>query len=108
MARELNRGEIWLYRFKPPDKRRPVLIISRQAAIRFLRTVVVAPVTSTIHGSPAEVEVGFDEALKHRSAVNLDHMQTVDKSLLRQFVGTLDAATMRKVCRAVAIATGCG
>ena len=108
MARELNRGEIWLYTFKPPDKRRPVLIISRQAAIRYLRTVVVAPVTSTIHGSPAEVEVGFDEGLKHRSAVNLDHIQTVDKSLLRQFVGTLDAATMRKVCRAVVIATGCG
>ena len=92
--------------FKPPDKRRPVLIISRQAAIRFLRTVVVAPVTSTIHGSPAEVEVGFDEGLKHRSAVNLDHMQTVDRSLLHQFVGTVDAASMRKVCRAVA--TGCG
>ncbi len=107
MARELNRGEIWLYTFKAPDKRRPVLIISRQAAIRFLRTVVVAPVTSTIHGSPAEVEVGFDEGLKHRSAVNLDHIQTVDKSLLRQFVGTLDAAAMRKVCRAVAVATGC-
>ena len=106
MARELNRGEIWLYTFKPPDKRRPVLIISRQAAIRFLRTVVVAPVTSTMHGSPAEVEVGFDEGLKHRSAVNLDHIQTVDKSLLRQFVGTLDASTMRKVCRAVAVATG--
>ena len=108
MARELNRGEIWLYTFKPPDKRRPVLIISRQAAIRFLRTVMVAPVTSTIHGSPADVEVGFDEGLKHRSAVNLDHIQTVDRSLLHQFVGTLDAATMRKVCRAVAIATGCG
>ena len=107
MARELNRGEIWLYTFKPPDKRRPVLIISRQAAIRFLRTVVVAPVTSTIYGSPAEVEVGFDEGLKHRSAVNLDHLQTVDKSLLRHFVGTVDAATMRKVCRAVAVATGC-
>jgi len=108
VAGELNRGEIWLYTFKPPDKRRPVLIISRQAAIRFLRTVVVAPVTSTIHGSPAEVEVGFDEGLKHRSAVNLDHIQTVDRSLLRQFVGTVDAGTMRKVCRAVAVATGCG
>lgn len=108
MARELNRGEIWLFTFKSPDKRRPVLIISRQAAIRFLRTVVVAPVTSTIHGSPAEVEVGFDEGLKHRSAVNLDHIQTVDRSLLRQFVGTVGAGTMRKVCRAVAVATGCG
>ena len=39
-------GEIWLYTSRPPDKRRPVLIISRQAAIRFLRRVVVAPVSS--------------------------------------------------------------
>ena len=107
MARELKRGEIWLYTFKPPDKRRPVLIISRQAAIRFLRRVVVAPVTSTIHGSPAEVMVGVAEGLKHPSAVNLDHVQTVEQSLLHQFIGTVDAATMRRVCRALAVATGC-
>ena len=107
MARELKRGEIWLYIFKAPDKRRPVLIISRQAALRFLRTALVAPVTSTIHGSPAEVPVGVAEGLKHPSAVNLDHVQTVEQSLLHQFIGTVDADTMRRVCRAMAVATGC-
>ena len=107
MARELKRGEIWLYTFKAPDKRRPVLIISRQAALRFLRTVLIAPVTSTIHGSPAEVLVGVAEGLKHPSAVNLDHVQTVEQSLLHQFIGTVDADTMRRVCRALAVATGC-
>ena len=107
MARELKRGEIWLYTFKAPDKRRPVLIISRQAALRFLRTALVAPVSSTIHGSPAEVPVGGAEGLKHPSAVNLDHVQTVEQSLLRQFIGTVDADTMRRVCRALAVATGC-
>ena len=107
MAGELKRGEIWLYIFKAPDKRRPVLIISRQAALRFLRTALVAPVTSTIHGSPAEVPVGVAEGLKHPSAVNLDHVQTVEQSLLHQFIGTVDADTMRRVCRAMAVATGC-
>ena len=113
MARELNRGEIWLYAFKAPetfkapDKRRPVLIISRQEVIQLLRTVIVAPITSTIHGSPAEVMVGVDEGLKHPSAVNLDHVQTVDKSRLRQFIGRVDAGTMGQVCRAIACATGC-
>ncbi|MCY4376985.1 MAG: type II toxin-antitoxin system PemK/MazF family toxin [Spirochaetaceae bacterium] len=107
MARELKRGEIWLYAFKAPDKRRPVLIISRQAALRFLRTALIAPVTSTIHGSPAEVLVGVAEGLKHPSAVNLDHVQTVEQSLLHQFIGTVDADTMRRVCRALAVATGC-
>ena len=107
MARELKRGEIWLYTFKDPDKRRPVLIISRQAALRFLRTALIAPVTSTIHGSPAEVLIGVAEGLKHPSAVNLDHVQTVEQSLLHQFIGTVDADTMRRVCRALAVATGC-
>lgn len=107
MARKLKRGEIWLYTFKAPDKRRPVLIISRPAALRFLRTALVAPVTSTIHGSPAEVLVGVAEGLKHPSAVNLDHVQTVEQSLLHQFIGTVDADTMRRVCRALALATGC-
>ena len=107
MARELKHGEIWLYTFKSPDKRRPVLIISRSAALRFLRTALVAPVTSTIHGSPAEVMVGIAEGLKHPSAVNLDHIHTVEQSHLHQFIGTVDAATMRDVCRAVAVATGC-
>ena len=104
---DLNRGEIWLYDFKRPDKRRPVLILTRQEVIPLLRTVMVAPITSTIRGAPSEVLVGVDHGLKHDSAVNLDHVQTVEQSRLRQFVGTLDRAKITAVCRALAIATGC-
>ena len=107
MAGELNRGEIWMYRFKSPDKQRPVVIISRQEVIPLLRTVLVAPVTSTIHGSPAEVTVGIDEGLKRDSAANLDQVQTVDKARLRRFVGRLTEGKMRQVCGALARATGC-
>jgi mRNA interferase MazF len=107
MAREVNRGEIWQYRFKSPDKRRPVLVLSRQEVIPLLHTVMVAPVTSTRRGAPGEVAVGVSEGLKHESAVNLDHVQTVERGRLVSFVGTLDAAQMRQVCRALAIATGC-
>jgi mRNA interferase MazF len=59
----VNRGEIWFYRFKPPDKRRPVLIVSRQRAISLLHTVIAAPVTSSLRGLPSEVAVGVDEGL---------------------------------------------
>ena len=107
MAREVNRGEIWQYRFKSPDKRRPVLVLSRQEVISLLHTVMVAPVTSTRRGAPSEVAVGVDEGLKHESAVNLDHVQTVERARLVSFVGALSAARMRHVCRALAIATGC-
>ena len=107
MARSVNRGEIWLYRFTSPDKRRPVVVISRQDVIPLLHTVMVAPVTSTRRGAPSEVPVGAAEGLKHDSAINLDHVQTVERARLVSFVGSLDAARMRAVCRALAIATGC-
>lgn len=107
MARTVNRGEIWMYRFQAPDKRRPVLVLSRQEVIPLLHTVMVAPVTSTRRGAPSEVAVGVDEGLKHPSAVNLDHVQTVERSRLTAYVGTVSADTMNEVCRALAIAMGC-
>lgn len=107
VAREVNRGEIWSYRFSSPDKRRPVLVLSRQEVIGLLNTVMVAPVTSTIRGAPSEVLVDADEGLKHPSAVNLDHVQTVEKSRLTGFVGSLGPRKMSEVCRALAVAVGC-
>ena len=107
MARALNRGEIWQYRFRTPDKRRPVLVLSRQEVIPLLHTVMVAPITSTRRGAPSEVPVGVREGLKHESAVNLDHVQTVERARLVSFVGSLDAGQMRLVCRALGVATGC-
>lgn len=103
----LNRGEIWLYTFKPPDKRRPVLILTRQDALPFLNAVMVAPVTSSIRGLPSEVLIGVDEGLKGDSAVNLDHVQTVEKHLLRHYVGSLGEEKMTAVCDALRAATGC-
>lgn len=107
MATRVNRGEIWLYEFKPPDKRRPVLILSRPDAIRWLRTVLAAPITSQRRGSPAEVLLGIEEGLKTESAANLDHVQSVHKSRLSHFVGTVSSQKMTEVCHALAIATGC-
>jgi mRNA interferase MazF len=107
MAARVNRGEVWMYEFSPPDKRRPVLVLTRQDAIGLLRTVMVAPITSSIRGAPSEVVVGIDEGLKRDSAVNLDHVQTVDQALLRRYIGSFSAVKMAAVCRALIIATGC-
>lgn len=107
MARRVARGEVWTYVFRKPDKRRPVVVLSRPEAIAVLHTVMVAPVTSTIRGIPSEVVVGTDEGLKHDSAVNLDHVQTVEQSRLTRHVGALGPEKMRAVCRALGIATGC-
>jgi mRNA interferase MazF len=107
VAREVNRGEIWRYRFKAPDKNRPVLVLSRQEVIELLHTVIVAPVTSTIRGAPGEVPVGPREGLKRESAVNLDHVQTVERARLVGFIGHVGPEKMREVCRALAVAVGC-
>ena len=102
-----RRGEIWQYRFRVPDKRRPVVVLTRQEVLPLLRTAIVAPITSTIRGLPSEVIIGTDEGLEHDSAINLDHVQTVEQRSLHGFVGTLSEAKMRQVCRALALATGC-
>ena len=107
MAGGVNRGEIWMYTFKAPDKRRPVVVLGRQSAIAFMRTVIVAPITSTIHGIPSEVAVGVEDGLKQPSAIKLDHVQAVESSRLHTFVGSLSRNKMRDVCRALAVATGC-
>jgi mRNA interferase MazF len=58
-------------------------------------------------GAPSEVAVGTNEGLKHDSAVNLDHVQTVERSRLESYVGHLGPEKMREVCRALAVAVGC-
>ncbi len=107
MAGRVDRGEIWLYTFKKPDKRRPVLVLTRPEVIGLLNTVTVAPITSTIHGAPSEVIVGTEEGLKHDSAVNLDHVQTVSQRNLHSYLGRLSEDQLNQVCDALAIALGC-
>lgn len=102
-----RRGEIWLYTLKPPDKRRPVVVLTRPSVLPLLHTAMVAPVTSNIRGLPSEVPVGVGEGLKHDSVVNLDWVQTVEQRRLKQYVGSLDDRKMAQVCRALAVATGC-
>jgi len=104
----MNQGDVCWYTLRAPDKRRPVLVLSRQKAIDLLRTVLVAPITSSAHGAPSEIQVGIEEGLKHESVVNLDQVQTVDQKRLHHFVGTVGPEKMNAVCRALMIATGCG
>lgn len=96
-----------MYRFKAPDKQRPVLVLSRQVAIDHLNTVIVAPITSTIRGLPSEVLLGIDDGLKKPSAANLDHLLTVSQADLKKFISHLEGARMQQACRAAAIALGC-
>ena len=90
-----------------PDKRRPVLVLSRPSLLEVLHTATVVAISTTRRGAPTEVEVGVAEGLKKPSCVNLVNLFTVRQSQLRRHVGSLSAAKMRRVCRALAIASGC-
>ena len=107
MADRVNRGEIWLLDLPRPDKRRPVVVLTRPSLIRLLQTVTVAAITSTLRGSPTEVELGPAEGLKQTSCVNLCNLFTVRQRDLTMFVGTVSPEKMVEVCRALALANGC-
>ena len=102
----MNRGEIWYYEFKKPDKSRPVLILTRQEMISHLNTVTVVPVTRTIRGVPSELLLSQEEGLKERCAANLHHLNTVPKNQLKKFIGTLHPTKMEELKEALLFALG--
>lgn len=102
----MKRGEIRWYRFRAPDKRRPVVILTRDSVHDYLGEVTVAPITSTIRDIPSEVVVGPDDGVPRLCAINLDHVQTVAKDRLGGIVATLTAARMIEVRDALLFALG--
>lgn len=100
----MHRGEIRWYRFAPPDKRRPVLVLTRNAIIPSLGEVTVAPITTNERGIPSEVGLSAEDGLPRDCVVNCDHLQTVQKARLGATLASLPAGKMRDVSRAVRFA----
>ena len=101
------RGDLWWC--EPPDiGRRPVVVLSRDAAIPRMRRVLVAPCTTTIRGLASEVilEPG-DDPIGRRSAVNLDSVESVSVALLVERLGRLSRDRMREICAALEVAVDC-
>lgn len=102
------RGEVWWC--EPPEiGRRPVVVLSRDAAIPRLRRALVAPCTTTIRGLPSEVvlEPGSDP-VPRPCAVNLDSLESVSTALLVERLGRLPDGRMTQICEALAVAVACG
>jgi mRNA interferase MazF len=107
LAGRIERGEIRLLRFPPPDKERPVLILTRGSAIPYLSRVTVAPITSTIRGVPSEVALGPDDGMRQSCAANLHNLVTVDQQNLGRRLTRLTPRRMSQVCAALSFALGC-
>lgn len=85
----------------------PACILTRQAAIPVLRTVLVAPATRTVRGIPTEVALGPEDGMPRECALSLDNIASVPKSLLTERITRLGPVKLSELCRALAIATGC-
>ena len=103
----IARGEVRLYQFAAPDKKRLVLVLTRNSAIAYLSTVTVAPVTSTIRGVPSEVALNEEDGMKSSCAVNLHNAVTVSQQRMGKRVAQLSAARMNEVCTALRFSLGC-
>jgi mRNA interferase MazF len=100
-----SRGEVWWC--EDLDKRRPVVVLTRDAAIPVLRTITVAPVTSTVRNIPSQVHLDERDGLPRSCAVNLDGIVQVPAWSLTEQLARLDALRLRSVCQALHAALAC-
>ena len=91
----------------PNQKRRPVLVVSRDDVIPVLNNVVVAPVTSTIRDIPTCIPVGPDEGIDHDSVATFDNLAAVPKSVLTARLGGLGPGGRRRICDALQALANC-
>jgi mRNA interferase MazF len=102
----MQRGEVRWDTFAQPDKRRPVVILTRDAVLDYLGEVTVAPVTSTIRDIPSEVLLSPSDGMPRDCAINLDHMQTVSKGRVGALITTLSLEKMDALRHALLFALG--
>ena len=100
----MRRGEIRWYRFSQPEKKRPVLILTRNSVLEYLGEVTIAPVTSTVRDIPSEVFLSKADGMPLDCAVNCDHLQTVSKGKIGSLITSLSNIKMDDVGRAVCFA----
>lgn len=100
----MKHGEIRWYKFVSPDKKRPVLILTRDSVLGYLGEVTIAPVTTTVRNIPSEVFLSTADGMLQDCAVNCDHLQTVSKGKIGSLITSLPRTKMLEVARAIRFA----
>jgi mRNA interferase MazF len=104
----MKRGDIWWAKMPAPVGRRPVVLLSRNAAYAVRASITVAPVTRSVHGIPVGVPLGPGEGLPESCVVNLDSVLTIPKRSLERPIGSLPHQKMVEVDQALRFALGLG
>jgi mRNA interferase MazF len=100
----MKHAEIRWYKFTPPDKKRPVLILTRDSVLEYLGEVTIAPITTTVRDIPSEVFLSKSDGMPQDCAINCDHLQTVSKTKIGPLITSLPKAKMIDVGRAIRFA----
>ena len=100
----MKHGEIRWYKFIKPDKKRPVLILTRNSVIEYLNEITIAPITSTIRNIPSEVFLSKTDGMPRECAINCDHLQTVSQKKIGSIITSLPPKKLVDVGRAIRFA----
>jgi mRNA interferase MazF len=100
----MKRGEVWWAQQPDPIGRRPVVLLSRNEAYPVRNAVTVAQITTTVRHIPVEVLVDEKDGLLQKSAVNLDTITTVRKSILKERICVLPPEKMVQIEKAILFA----
>jgi mRNA interferase MazF len=102
--RSLKRGDVYWCELEPPDKNRPVVILTRDSSLPYLNSVTVAPLTTRIRSIPTQVLLEEFDGVPERCAISLDNLQTVPKESLGDHITSLFGVRLREINRAIRFA----
>ena len=102
----VSRAEVWWVE-DPAAGRRPHLVLTRDAAIPVVNTVLAVPATTTVRGIPTEISLGRKDGMPTECVLTVDNTTLLPKSFFINRICTLGPERMESVCRALALATGC-
>ena len=100
----MKHAEIRWYKFIPPDKKRPVLILTRDSVLEYLGEVTIAPITTTVRDIPSEVFLSKSDGMPQDCVINCDHLQTISKAKIGPLITSLPQSKMIDVGRAIRFA----
>ena len=100
-----QQGDVWWA--ETESKRRPVLVLTRSAAIPVLTTILVAPITRTIRGIPTEIPLDTRHGLREACVASFDAITPIRKSLMTERIGTLGVEATATICEALEATAGC-
>lgn len=104
----MKRGEIWWATLPVPERKRPVVLVSRNEAYKIRDLITIAPVTTRIRGIPTEVELNTKDGLSRRCVVNCDNLTTIPKTWLEKRITALNPAKVQQLDKGIKFALDLG